>query len=276
MFHLINPSHKKLLDKLINGIPENSISNIHKDIQDLIATIKDDIPEKKRISYGRYSIIKQLGLTLYPLLKQAQCEIFTISLEIFKNIRHDPFVRSLAVQLISISGLESNALTKALTLFETAAKDEQWEVRECSAGFIRKLIRKNPKKLKKWYLTQATSQNPLSRRFASESLRPVADNVWFKNNPEFSFSILTLLFKESKPYPRTSVGNNLSDWARIDKERIYTLVEKLVKSRDKNSYWIAYRACRNLIKKEPIRVMDLLKVDEYKYKQKIYFRKDYL
>jgi cytochrome bd-type quinol oxidase subunit 1 len=31
-------------------------------------------------------------------------------------------------------------------------------------------------------------------------------------------------------------------------------------------------ACRNLVKKEPIKVMDLLKVDEYKYKKRIHKR----
>ena len=54
------------------------------------------------------------------------------------------------------------------------------------------------------------------------------------------------------------------------------MVEKLINSHDKNSYWIAYRACCNLVKKEPIRVMDLLKVNEYKYKKRIHYRKDYI
>ena len=49
----------------------------------------------------------------------------------------------------------------------------------------------------------------------------------------------------------------------------------LVERGDKNSYWIAYRACRNLVKKEPIKVMDLLKIDEYKYKNRIHRRSDY-
>ena len=56
---------------------------------------------------------------------------------------------------------------------------------------------------------------------------------------------------------------------------VYDLVKELVDSGDKNSYWIAYRACRNLVKKEPIKVMDLLKVDEYKYKKRIHKRSEY-
>jgi len=83
------------------------------------------------------------------------------------------------------------------------------------------------------------------------------------------------MFTESSPYPRTSVGNNLSDLARSHPELVYELVEKLVVSGNKHSYWIAYRACRNLVKKEPIKVMNLLKIDEYKYKNRVYKKNDY-
>ena len=71
------------------------------------------------------------------------------------------------------------------------------------------------------------------------------------------------------------MGNNLSDLARRLPELVYGLVEELVASGDRHSYWIANRACRNLVKQEPIRVMDLLGVDEYKYKKAIYKRGDY-
>jgi hypothetical protein len=71
------------------------------------------------------------------------------------------------------------------------------------------------------------------------------------------------------------VGNNLSDLARHLPDRVLELVEELVASGDRNSYWIAYRACRNLVKKEPIRVMNLLHVDEYRYKKRVSRRIEY-
>ena len=119
------------------------------------------------------------------------------------------------------------------------------------------------------------SEDPNLRRFVSETLRPVQENKWFYKDPDYSLTVLRYLFRESAPYPRTSVGNNLSDLARRLPELVYGLVEELVSSEDKHSYWIAYRACRNLVKQEPIRVMDLLGVDEYKYKKAIYKRGDY-
>jgi hypothetical protein len=78
---------------------------------------------------------------------------------------------------------------------------------------------------------------------------------------------LTAFVQGACPYPRTSVDKNLSDLARRLPELVYGLVDELVASGDKNSYWIAYRACRKLVKKEPIRVMDLLEVDMYKIRR---------
>ncbi len=276
MFQLINSSHQKEIAKIIEHVNETSVTDMAKELDGLIEQIRADIPEKKRISYGRYSIIKQLGLRLYPLLKESGLDLFNFAFQLFKNEDNDQFVRSLAIQLISIYGLETKDLEKVLPVFEAAATDAHWEMRECSSGFIRKLVKKYPEEMKVWYLRQAKSENPMLRRFSSESIRPVADNAWFKKHPEFAFSIISNLFRESAPYPRSSVGNNLSDWARIDKEKVYEIVEKLVNSQDKNAYWIAYRACRNLVKKEPLRVMDLLKTDEYKYKKRIHYRKDYM
>ncbi|KPK14404.1 MAG: hypothetical protein AMK69_28665, partial [Nitrospira bacterium SG8_3] len=141
--------------------------------------------------------------------------------------------------------------------------------------FFRRLIKAYPAKMQAFLLRQVKSEDPNLRRFVSETLRPVQENKWFYKDPEYSLSVLRHLFRESASYPRTSVGNNLSDLARRLPELVYELVEELVASGDKNSYWIAYRACRNLVKKEPVRVMDLLGVDEYKYKKAVYRRGDY-
>jgi 3-methyladenine DNA glycosylase AlkC len=129
--------------------------------------------------------------------------------------------------------------------------------------------------VKQYLLKLTKSEDPNIRRFVSETLRPVKENRWFYKEPEYPLSILRNLFRESSEYPRTSVGNNLSDLARHLPDRVLELVEELVASGDRNSYWIAYRACRNLVKKEPIRVMNLLHVDEYRYKKRVSRRIEY-
>lgn len=273
MFKLINESHIKEIEILIEKISKQNIKDTAKDIDLLIQKIRADIPEKKRISYGRYSIIKQLGQKIYHILEANAVDTYKFAKEIFNETDIDPFVRSFAVQLISIYGEKTKDLKPVIKDIEAAAIDEQWEVRECSAGFVRKLVKAYPDEMKKVYLRFAKSDNHFLRRFSSESIRPVAENVWFKKNPDFCFTIIENLYAEAKDYPRTSVGNNLSDWSRIDKERVFKIVEQLVKSGNKNSYRIAYRACRNLIKTETERVMNILGVDEYKYKKRIHRRK---
>jgi 3-methyladenine DNA glycosylase AlkC len=275
MFQLITADHKKAIKSTAELIGSTFTVELVKDLQKLIKQIHNDIPQKKRISYGRYSIIKQLGFELYPLLEEKSIDVYKVAIKIFQDLHNDQFVRSLAVQLISIYGFETKDLKKVLPLFEKAAVDNNWEVRECSAGFIGKLTKKYPREAKNWYLSKVKSKSPLLRRFVSESLRPVADNRWLVKDPGFAFSIIENLYTESEPYPRTSVGNNLSDWARHDSQMAYRIVKKLVNSGNKDSCWIAHRACRNLVKKDPVKVMDLLKVDEYKYKDRKYFRRDY-
>jgi 3-methyladenine DNA glycosylase AlkC len=159
-----------------------------------------------------------------------------------------------------------------LPYFESAAASSDWEMREMAQMFFRKLIRKHPDEMKEYLLKLVKSEDANVRRFVAETLRPVQENSWFYKSPDYPLYILKNMFKESSPYPRTSVGNNLSDLARRLPELVYSLVQELVDSRDSNSYWIAHRACRNLVKKDPDKVMNLLRVDEYKYKKRIHVR----
>ena len=123
------------------------------------------------------------------------------------------------------------------------------------------------------YLLNLTdSGNPFLRRLATESLRPVTDLAWIQNEPEYSLKVLRRLFTESVEYPRTSVGNNLSDLARKNPELVLSLAKELVSMKDKNAYWIAYRACRNLVKTHTEEVLDILGTDEYRYKGRIHRR----
>jgi len=136
--------------------------------------------------------------------------------------------------------------------------------------FFRRLIKQYPGEAKVALLKLVHSEDANIRRFVSETLRPVQENRWFYRQPEYSLEILRHLFREKATYPRTSVGNNLSDLARRLPDLVYHLVEELVNSGDENSYWIAYRACRNLVKVDPTKVMALLRVKQYNYKDRNY------
>ena len=161
---------------------------------------------------------------------------------------------------------------KVIGFFEKAACADDWVAREFTAGAFRKIIGPNKEVVIPWLQKMAQSTDYKQRRFASETLRPVTHNQWINQQPEYSLSVLRLLFKETHPYPRSSVGNNLSDMSRQQPELVFSLVNDLMASSDSNSHWIAYRACRNLVKKEPRRVMDLLRVEEYHYKDRNFLR----
>jgi 3-methyladenine DNA glycosylase AlkC len=261
-----------MIQELVDEVPDLELGVIAAKLQKLIETIHKDIPERKRVSKGRYSIVKVLGMDIYPMLEAGSINVLDFGKKLFQDSQFDPFVRSTGVQLCSLVGFKTGDLDQALSVIKQAAGDENWIVRECASGLVRKLIKAYPGEMRTWYLKLVKSKDPLLRRFVSESMRPVVENKWFKKDPEYVLGIIKQLFRETEEYPRTSIGNNLSDWMRVDQEVAWPIVSELAKNGDPNSYWIAYRACRNYVKTEPEKVMDLLGVDEYKYKSTIYKR----
>jgi 3-methyladenine DNA glycosylase AlkC len=274
MFKLISKIHEEKLTGIVEKITICDFSEIVHDLQNSTEQIHQDIPEKKRISYGRYNIIKNIGIFMYPFLEKSERDILQFASKLVDYESNDPFITSLGVQIYSIYGEKSGELDIVVPLFENIATNDNWIVRECSTGFFRKLIKSFPDKIHSWYKKMVQSKHPMKRRFAIESLRPVVENHWLKKNPEYAFSILELMYKENSEYPRTSVGNSLSDWMRIDEKRTLDVVKKLADNGNKDSYWIAYRACRNLVKKDVELVMDILKIDRYKYKDRKFDRND--
>lgn len=250
----------------------NDLGRAIENISSVVDRLYANIPDKKRVSFGRVYAIKILSSHLYKLFREDNIEILnTASLIFEKSIDYKG--RGVALGILSCYG--QSEFKKVLNVFEKAAASDNFEIREMTQMFFRKMIKDNQKEAHNYLLKLVKSDDSNLRRFVSETLRPVVENKWFYEEPDYSLSILRHLFKEKSSYARNSVGNNLSDLARKRKDLVYKLVKKLVDSGDKNSYWIAYRACRNLVKDEPLKVMDLLGVDEYKYKKRIYRRSEH-
>jgi 3-methyladenine DNA glycosylase AlkC len=224
-----------------------------------------------RTSHGIVYTVKVLSEHLYKELEARREPVLEIARQICDE-GNDSNSRMVGLGVLSFCGLSD--FTSVAPHFESVAVSPDWNMREISQTLFRKLIKKHPDEATSFLLRLAKSSTGYLRRFVGETLRPVQENRWFYKNPEYSLSILKYMFTEGFPNARTSVGNNLSDLARKLPELVYSLAEELVESGNKNSYWIAYRACRNLVKHEPIRVMNLLKIDEYRYKTRIHRRRD--
>jgi 3-methyladenine DNA glycosylase AlkC len=259
--------NQKILRPITQGDYEAAVASLPV----VLDYLYSQIPENRRASYGRVHTIKVLSQYLFTQLNQMDLSVYPIASKLYE-LSDKTRNKGVALGIISYYGLSD--YREVLDDFADAAASLDWEIREFAQMFFRKITQKYPKKVRGFLLTCARSKNPNLRRFAAETLRPVQENRWIYSNPDYSVSILELLFSETVAYPRTSVGNNLSDLGRRLPELIYRLVEKLVMSGDKNSFWIAYRACRNLVKKDPQRVMDLLGVDTYRYKKRIHHRGD--
>ena len=259
---------------IIDPILQRDYDQVIKTIPQVIEELYDNIPDNKRISYGIVHTIKELSQYLYTSLAEKEAQVYESAAVIFDR-GYDFKSRGVSLGILSFYGPgDYRKVKEVLPWFESAAASADWKLREFAQMFFRKIIKKHPNEIKTYLLGLVQSDNANLRRFVSETLRPVQENRWFYKDPDYPLSVLKYLFKENSGYARTSVGNNLSDLSRHLPDLVYTLVCELVESGDKNSCWIAYRACRNLVKKEPVKVMDLLGVDEYRYKKRVYRRGD--
>lgn len=227
------------------------------------------IPARQRQSRGITWVVQRIAGLL-----AAECgipeQIRDLAITLYDHLPDGDLVLGVPIFLMAEYGRTHP--TEVFGFFAQVAAAEDWVVREFAAGGFRALIRPGWEVASPWLRETAQCDDPKLRRFVSETLRPVTDNRWLNDRPECSLAILRLLFREPHLYPRTSVGNNLSDLARRNPELILSIVKELVESGDSNSYWIAYRACRNLVKRDPERIMALLRTDSYHYKDRNFYR----
>jgi len=234
-------------------------------LKDLMASI----PDKRRASYGIVSVIVSYCKTAY----KTRPDVYDLALTLYREGKD---YRVICVGLGLLSHIGVDQPHKILPLLEEAADHAQWEVKEFVQMFIRKITKKHPEVVQNFLIHLTQSSSASKRRMASEALRPVVENRWIHDQPDFALKVLRHLFHESQDFPRVSVGNCLSDLSRKNPDLILGLVGDLVARQDENAYFIAYRACRNLVKSRPLEVMNLLKIETYKYKNKSYHKKNYI
>lgn len=267
-----NELETKIQQDIINNVLQRKNSLAISKMIEVLEILYSNIPENKRVSFGIVYTIQELSRYLFSSLAKQNAEVYEIGVALFHEST-DFRCKGTALGILSFYGV--GHYKHVLPFFEVSASSVDWKMREFAQMFFRKLILRWPGEMKRYLLKLTGSEDLNIRRFVSETLRPVKENNWFYNNPDYSLFILKNLFKEKSLYPRTSVGNNLSDLARHRSDIVFKLVEELVASGNTNSYWIAYRACRNLVKNEPNKVMDLLQVNEYRYKKRVYKRIEY-
>jgi 3-methyladenine DNA glycosylase AlkC len=261
-------SVQRIVADLLDGHVDRGVEKLR--------VLKDEIhagiPTRQRQSRGITWVLQRIYHLFVSECTTQSNEIRTLADVLFENLDLNDFLVGVPIFLMAEYGKSDPA--GVMGFFLQVADSKEWVVREFAAAGFRKMIKPCREAVLPWLKLVAQSDKPNSRRFVSETLRPVTDNHWLNHEPEISLGVLRLLFREAHPYPRTSVGNNLSDLARKNPKLILEIVKELVESGDKNSYWIAYRACRNMVKKSPQEIMDILRVDEYHYKDRNFYRRE--
>jgi 3-methyladenine DNA glycosylase AlkC len=254
---------------IVAGLIQGRLTLGAERLETLKSEIYAAIPDNKRRSRGITWVVQRICKLLLAVC-EGESDAREVGMKLYEQIeRRDKLI---GVPIFLMAEYGKSHFGEVVAFFEEVADSEDWEVREFAAGGFQKLLRPNKTEALSWLRRAATSRSPNVRRFVSEMLRPVSTGRWLIQEPEYSLNVLRLMFREVHPYPRTSVGNNLSDLSKHHPDLIFLVVEELVATGDENSYWIAYRACRNLVREYSERVMDLLGVDEYHYKDRHFYR----
>ncbi len=264
-------------ESIVRGIERDDFLALGQTIRWYLNCLYKNIPTSKRISYGIVYTVKILSEYIFGIIETHSLSPLDFGMKLYDlavsdvgSLREvDNFkIRAVALGVLSLHGLGD--YRPVLEYFKRSADSSYWNEREISSILFRKIVSKYPYDIKKYLLGLVVSDSPNLRRFVAETLRPVVENRWFFDEIDYPISIISHLFTEHHPYPRASVGNNLSDISKKLPELVFDLVAKLVALNNEDSYWIAYRACRNLVKKYPEEVMKLLGIGEYRYKSKVY------
>lgn len=257
------------IQPIVQSLIQDRYDSAVQSLRELQDEIYNAIPPKQRIGCGITWVLERISALICSAgLDDVQIQLIASGLA--STLPETDRLFGVPIFLMANYGQRHPA--EALPFFERVAASEDWVVREFAQGAFRYIIRPHKDFIQPWLQQIAQSRQPYQRRFACETLRPVTVNRWMLEAPEYPLSVLRLMYRESHPYPRTSVGNNLSDLSRRQPELILSIVQELMAMSDANSAWIAYRACRNLVKAQPQQVLDLLRVDEYHYKDRNVYR----
>ncbi|TQV75394.1 DNA alkylation repair protein [Aliikangiella marina] len=125
---------------------------------------------------------------------------------------------------------------------------------------VRPFILAHPEKTMKFMRLCASSDNEHVRRLASEGCRPRLP--WaialpeFKRNPQPVLDIILGLIDDNSLYVRRSVANNLNDISKDNPETVIKVAKQL-KGKSSNVDWALKHACRGLLKKGNLNVLEL-------------------
>jgi aminoglycoside phosphotransferase (APT) family kinase protein/3-methyladenine DNA glycosylase AlkC len=258
-------SEQQLIYRILTHLDQSKNEVAILEFRQLVADIHAAIPEKQRTGKGITWVLQRAAMLLAQGCAEPN-QLRQFAGQIEQQLQPGDRLIGIPILLMADYGLSDPQ--PAMDYFTTAANSPSWEGREFAQLAFRRLILPHRGLVFPFLADMAQSSQPNQRRFSSETLRPVVENHWLQKEPQASLAVLRYLFREPHPYPRTSVGNNLSDLSRRNPELIFEIVHKLISSGDPNSTWIATRACRNLVKLYPERVLDVLHLDEYHYKDR--------
>ena len=135
----------KIEQNIIANVLQSKYALAIKYVPDVLELLYDNIPENKRISFGRVYTVQVLSRYLFSSLVEMNAKVYKIGATLFE--KSDDF-QSKGVALGILSFYGTNDYEKVLPFFEASASSADWNMREFAQMFFRKLIQKWPDEMR--------------------------------------------------------------------------------------------------------------------------------
>jgi len=183
---LLNDHIRSLIqEQIVGAFKMGNENDAVEAIPHCLAALYAAIPEKKRLSYGRYTTIKVLAQELFKQIEVDKLSALDFGGQI-TNLSEDHGGVGVGLGVLALYGLDD--YPSVLPYFKAVAQADHWELREHAQGLFRKVVKAHRDEIKGTLFEWVQSDNPNLRRFVSECLRPVVENQWLYKDINYSLS----------------------------------------------------------------------------------------
>ncbi|MBU0580629.1 MAG: DNA alkylation repair protein [Candidatus Margulisbacteria bacterium] len=227
-----------------------------------------DLPQEKRLLKDTFLAEEKLGRKIFTRISSLNLPLLNIIKKLLFSKKRELIILGLFI-LAEYGRVYPH---KAFLFYKAFAMNDDEKVRKSVVlSFRRVLVKKRKESL--IYLKKLTLNfNIRTRWFVCAALSPTGENRWILEEPKKILDILKWFMRDSAMPIKEVLGNNLNELAKKQPEIIMEFVERQLKLGNLHTYWIVYRAARDLVKntKYRSRILKLLKIDAYTYQKKTF------
>jgi hypothetical protein len=217
----------------------------------------------------RLSLLERFGQTLYQRFYRRKLPVKTLINKLRTSSRHE--AHGLAIVLAGEYG-RRNHPREVWSCFKYYAAQPDKQVRAITALAFKRVLDKHKAEGFRFLKGLLFPFNKNKRYFVADILSWMAADRKWRKEPEKILGLICWFLKDGDTRVKHIAGGTLAELSRHYPEQVLIFLARELPRGNLHTYWIAYRACAELVRNKKYRdkVLKLLNIDEYSYKGKQY------